>query len=140
MTEQQEVIPKKEVLANIRKTEELVGNKIKSKRLILGYSQTFLGNKIGVSVQQIQKYERGQNRISSGRLYSLSMILKTPINYFFTDEETLGECIEEQSLENQALEKDFKDLVLAFSRINNKSLRARLLQFIRSLSYVEEGV
>lgn len=136
MTQDKDLTSKKEVLANIRKTEQLVGNKIKSKRLILGYSQAFIANKLGVSVQQMQKYERGQNRISSGRLYSLSMILKSPINYFFTDEETLGECIEEQSLENQELEKDFKDLVIAFAKIQNEVLRIRLIHFIRGLSSI----
>lgn len=139
MTEEQGVIPKKEVLANIRKTEELVGKNLKSKRIMLGYSQHYIADKIGISIQQMQKYERGQNRISSGRLYSLSMILNVPINYFFAQKETLAECIEDQSQENKQLEKDYKDLVLAFSKIQSKNLRLRLIQFIRGVT-TEEGI
>ncbi len=139
MTQDKDLTSKKEILANIRKTEELVGKKLKSKRIMLGYSQDFIANKIGISIQQMQKYERGQNRISSGRLYSLSMILNVPINYFFRQEETLAELMQDQSQENKQLEKDYKDLVLAFSKIQSKNLRLRLLQFIRGVT-AEEGV
>ena len=60
-----------------------VGRRIKKRRQQLRVSQTALGAAVGVSFQQIQKYERGTNRVSSSVLYSLALILDVPIEYFF---------------------------------------------------------
>ena len=61
------------------------GKKIRSRRLQLGLTQTNLGNSIGVTFQQIQKYEKGINGVSALRILQLSNFLKVPINYFFED-------------------------------------------------------
>ena len=60
-----------------------VGNKLREKRIMLGLSQDAVGKTLGLSFQQIQKYERGVNRISSSRLYEFSKILSAPVGYFF---------------------------------------------------------
>ncbi len=62
-----------------------VGKKIRLKRKILGMSQKTLGDALGVSFQQIQKYEKGLNRVSAGRLKEISDILKVPVSFFYTD-------------------------------------------------------
>lgn len=68
-------------------TDVHVGKKIRLRRTILGLSQEVVGDAIGVTFQQIQKYERGINRVSSSRLHDLSRLLKVPISYFFEDVE-----------------------------------------------------
>ena len=62
-----------------------LGNKLKMRRLALGLTQTKVANAINVTFQQIQKYEKGVNGVSSIRLLQLSNYLKVPINYFFED-------------------------------------------------------
>ena len=62
-----------------------LGNKLKLRRLALGLTQTKVAKAINVTFQQIQKYEKGTNGVSSIRLLQLSNYLKVPINYFFED-------------------------------------------------------
>ncbi len=62
-----------------------VGARLRVRRTLLGMSQTTLGDAIGLTFQQVQKYERGTNRISASRLFDLSRVLDVPINYFFDD-------------------------------------------------------
>lgn len=62
-----------------------VGQRVRIRRTILGMSQEKLGEAIGLTFQQVQKYERGANRISAGTLYRLSQVLNIPVSYFFDD-------------------------------------------------------
>ena len=72
---------------NIHPVDKLAGELLKQRRKELGLSQSFLGSSIDVSFQQIQKYERGINRMAASCLLELAIILKVPVSYFF--EETL---------------------------------------------------
>ena len=69
--------------APIRHIDIHVGNRIRERRILLGFTQQQMANLIGVTYQQAHKYERGINRISAGRLYSIASALNVPINYFF---------------------------------------------------------
>lgn len=60
-----------------------VGNRIRSQRQVLSLSQEKLGNMLGISFQQVQKYEKGANRVGSSRLYELSQALQVPVSWFF---------------------------------------------------------
>lgn len=60
-----------------------VGQRLRERRILLGISQEGLGHTIGLTFQQIQKYERGTNRISASKLYLLSTVLEVPVAYFF---------------------------------------------------------
>ena len=62
-----------------------VGARVRQRRTLLGMTQTKLGDALGLSFQQVQKYERGTHRISAGKLFRLSQVLDMPINYFFED-------------------------------------------------------
>lgn len=73
----------KEIKNRATEIDILVSKNLKAKRLELGISQSVLANFAGVSTQQIQKYEKNTNRISSGRLFALAQYLKVPITYFF---------------------------------------------------------
>ncbi|MBF0169064.1 MAG: helix-turn-helix transcriptional regulator [Alphaproteobacteria bacterium] len=62
-----------------------VGNRIRLRRTLLGMSQDKLGEYLGLTFQQVQKYERGANRVGASRMYDLSQILDVPVSYFFDD-------------------------------------------------------
>ena len=62
-----------------------VGKRLRRRRTMLGMSQTVLGNAIGVTFQQVQKYERAANRISASRLFEISEALNVPVSFFFDD-------------------------------------------------------
>ena len=62
-----------------------VGARLRVRRTLLGMSQTTLGEAIGLSFQQMQKYEKGANRISASRLFALTRLLDVPVKYFFDD-------------------------------------------------------
>jgi transcriptional regulator with XRE-family HTH domain len=69
----------------IREMDKFVSRKLRFRRKELGISQTKVGKYIAVSIQQIQKYESGVNRITSGKLYYIADLLKVPVEYFFED-------------------------------------------------------
>src|SRR5437899_668362 len=64
-----------------------VGSRIRLRRTLLGMSQEKLGEAIGLTFQQVQKYERGANRVGSSRLFDLARVLDVPVSYFFEDME-----------------------------------------------------
>lgn len=64
-------------------TDKHVGSRVRMRRMMLEMSQTELGNNIGLTFQQVQKYEKGTNRIGAGRLHEIARILKVPISFFF---------------------------------------------------------
>ena len=63
--------------------DQLVSKRLKIRRMMLGLSQQDLSNAVAVSIQQIQKYEKATNRISSGNLHAFDNFLNVPVNYFF---------------------------------------------------------
>ncbi len=67
----------------------LVGSRVRLRRNMLGLSQEKLGEAIGLTFQQVQKYERGTNRISASRLYQLSRVLDVPVSFFFDDTDSV---------------------------------------------------
>jgi len=70
----------------INAIDKLVSRRLKYRRRLLGITQKELGISVGVSIQQIQKYEAGINRISCGKLYAFAELLEVPVGYFFGDE------------------------------------------------------
>jgi transcriptional regulator with XRE-family HTH domain len=60
-----------------------VGSRVRMGRLMLGTSQETLGNKLGITFQQVQKYEKGTNRISASRLQAMCEVLQVPVSFFF---------------------------------------------------------
>ncbi|MGQ0664958.1 MAG: helix-turn-helix domain-containing protein, partial [Pseudomonadota bacterium] len=62
-----------------------VGSRVRQRRTLLGMSQSMLGKALGLTFQQVQKYERGTNRVGASRLYDLTRVLDVPVTYFFAD-------------------------------------------------------
>ncbi|WP_375667711.1 helix-turn-helix domain-containing protein [Bartonella sp. CL435QHHD] len=92
-----------------------IGRKIRFKRTMLGMLQKKLGSQLGVTFQQIQKYEKGSNRIGAGRLQEIADILNVPISFFYSDlstkENALYPCDERiSSKEEHILLKSFREL------------------------------
>ena len=71
-------------------TDVLVGSRVRVRRLELGLSQTALANELGVTFQQVQKYEKGTNRIGASRLHAMARVLGVPVTYFFPDRRAAG--------------------------------------------------
>ena len=107
-----------------------LGNKLKLRRLALGLTQTKVAKAINVTFQQIQKYEKGTNGVSSIRLLQLSNYLKVPINYFFED---FGEyLINIDKTKEGHMNVNYNFLVRMYSELNND----QKIKFSKSLQNV----
>lgn len=118
--------------AKIRLTEQVVSKNIKKRRIELGLSQQQVAEVIGVSIQQLQKYENCINRISSGKLQSLSTLLKTPISFFFDLEEQNDiEAINYLDNDYDINKKGILILIKAFNRIKKPLLKNKIVEFVK---------
>ena len=97
-----------------------VGSRVRLRRTLLGMSQERLGEALGLTFQQVQKNERGLNRIGSSRLYQLSLIFGVPVGYFF--EELEGKT-SRRSRDDVMLKRETLELVRAYYRIRDPALR-----------------
>lgn len=124
-----------------------VGGRVRLRRVFLGYSQEKLANALGLTFQQIQKYERGANRISASKLYELSRILSVPVTYFFEGVESEGEAGSAGGAEAGAAasagihssDPDFTNqretlqLISSYYRIPDSKVRAEVLSLLKTL-------
>ena len=122
-------------------TDVSVGKLLRSRRMLLGMSQERLGGLLGVTYQQVQKYERGTNRIGSSRLHELGRILAVPVSYFFEEttargiDEAAGGFVPETPPQRDEPEgRDTMELVRAFNRIGDAQVRRRVLELTRALA------
>lgn len=113
--------------------DEHVGVRLRERRKILGMSQSVLAQKLGVSFQQVQKYERGVNRIGAGRLYEISKVLGVAINYFFDGIDELPMVAENDNISQPDL-----SLAVEVSKIRDPRLRDELGRLVRLIN--EAGV
>ncbi len=119
-----------------------VGGRVRLRRTLLGMSQTDLGKALGLSYQQIQKNERGTNRIGSGRLYRLCHVLDVPIPYFFddmppleeADESGLREDAQEPSAPDLMNKSETLELVRAYYRIRDPKVREALQRITKAMA------
>ncbi len=117
-----------------------VGSRIRLRRNLLGLSQEKLGESLGITFQQIQKYEKGTNRVGASRLQAIASILEVPVSYFFQDAPggAVMEGIEEDNSTTYVV--DFLSsteglrLNRAFVRISDAKVRARIIDLVRSLA------
>ncbi len=122
-----------------------VGARLRVRRTLLGMSQTTLGEAIGVSFQQMQKYEKGTNRISASRLFALSWVLDVTVEYFFDDmpaavaasspaTEKRGRVKEPPSYELDPMAKrETLELVRAYYKISDPEIRKHLFAMTKTL-------
>ncbi len=121
-----------------------VGARLRVCRTLLGMSQTDLGDALGLTFQQVQKYERGANRISASRLFDLSRVLDVPLEYFFDDMPTAvatsspaqggGKAKKLPSYEPDPMTKrETLELVRAYYKITDPEIRKHLFAMTKTL-------
>ena len=117
-----------------------VGSRIRLRRNMLGLSQERLGESLGITFQQIQKYEKGTNRIGASRLQHIAQVLEVPVSFFFED--APGSSTETGFAESRpaAFVTDFLtsteglQLNKAFVRIKDAKVRRRIVELVRAVA------
>jgi len=136
-----------------------VGGRVRLRRMLLGFSQEKLGDALGLTFQQVQKYERGANRIGASRLFDLSRVLDVPVSYFYDELPDAPDGMMPQSAapkltivggDDSAVEGDETDgsdpmmrretleLVRAYYRIGDESIRRRVFDLAKALATVAQ--
>jgi transcriptional regulator with XRE-family HTH domain len=112
-----------------------VGARLRYRRMTIGMSQEALGERLGVTFQQIQKYEKGLNRIGAGRLYQIARILGVPISFFFDDLPNGGDAGGEVASPMAFLSSpEGLQLNLAFAQIPDAATRRKVVDLVRALA------
>lgn len=135
-------VTKKKGRANF--VDEKVGMQLRQRRSLLGLSQEKLAEQVGITFQQIQKYENGANRISASRLYEFSKVLDIPVSFFFentgdaTSRAANGFAENEQAAfegaEDVMKRKETLELIRVYYSISNPKLRKDLFKLVRSMA------
>lgn len=126
-----------------------VGGRVRLRRALLGMSQEKLGDALGLTFQQVQKYERGANRIGSSRLFDLSRVLDVPVSFFFDDMPAEVGSLSPRHMMGIADEpaefgadpmnrRETVDLVRVYYRIADPSVRRRVLDLAKALGAVAD--
>jgi transcriptional regulator with XRE-family HTH domain len=120
------------------KVDDAVGQVLRHLREAQGMSQEALGEAVDVSFQQIQKYERGTNRVGASRLFQFANVFDVPVGRFFeglprvrTEDNAGGDF---DALVAFAKSKEGQDLIGAFDRIHDKASRSQMIRLIRTMS------
>ena len=121
-----------------------VGSRLRQRRALLGMSQTDLGNAVGLTFQQVQKYERGFNRISSSRLFEFAKVLDVPVEHFFDGMAPSTSGAKRKPGRPKAADKagdpdlntkrETLELVRAYYKIRSKDLRSKTRELIEALA------
>ncbi|KAB1082958.1 helix-turn-helix domain-containing protein [Neorhizobium sp. BETTINA12A] len=117
-----------------------VGSRIRLRRAMLKMSQEKLADGLGITFQQVQKYEKGTNRVGASRLQMIATILNAPVGYFFADAPTPSSATdskpvvhEEDAVTSFLATREGVELNLAFQRVANAKLRQNIVQLVKSL-------
>ena len=126
--------------------DRYVGSRVRMRRIMLGMSQEKLGEALGLTFQQIQKYEKGINRIGASRLFDLAQVLGVPVQFFYEEAPTVdaghGQLVPdgfaEKPAESSIVEflrsRDGLELNKAFVRISDAKARRAIVDLVRSLA------
>jgi transcriptional regulator with XRE-family HTH domain len=118
-----------------------VGNRVRIRRMLIGMSQEKLGDLLGLTFQQVQKYEKGINRIGAGRLFEIARILDVPIDFFYDGVGTTSDGVGEARAPVMEFVSSTEglQLSLAFMKIRDPKVRKRVLDLVKSLAEEEAG-
>ena len=127
-----------------------VGARVRLRRTLLGMSQEKLGEAIGLTFQQVQKYERGANRVGASRLYDLSRVLEVPVSFFFDDmpDEISSKSVHERRemsespdpFDNDPMNRrETLELVRAYYRITDPNQRKKIFELVKSMGALQAG-
>jgi transcriptional regulator with XRE-family HTH domain len=122
-------------LEALARLDRVIGNRIRLRRAMLGLSQKQLGHAIGLTPQQVQKYEKGTNRIAVSTLARVAEVLEVPVSFFFVlPRPTRRDAIEPEhgaSVADMADRRETLDLLRAFRRLDDPRLRRHFVLFVR---------
>ena len=121
-----------------------VGHRVRLRRMLIGMSQERLGELLGLTFQQVQKYEKGINRIGAGRLYEVAGILGVPVAFFYEDVDNeapvqVTKTGEPPPVMEFLSSPEGLQLSLAFMRIKDVKVKRRILDLVRSLADEEDA-
>jgi len=123
-----------------------VGSRVRMRRMMIGMSQEKLGEKLGITFQQIQKYEKGTNRIGASRLQQIATVLSVPVSFFFegapTPEGASGEFSEASSpayVSEFLASSEGLALTKAFMKVKDAKVRRRLVDLVEAMVAEEAG-
>ena len=136
-----EAVPKKQA----NPIDAHVGHRVRLRRMLIGMSQERLGELLGLTFQQVQKYEKGVNRIGAGRLYEIAGILGVPVSFFYEDMDaaaaesaaSAGGTAEPPPIMEFISSGEGIQLSLAYMRVKDAKVRRKILDLVRSLA--DEG-
>jgi len=117
-----------------------VGSRVRMRRMMMGMSQEKLGDALGLTFQQVQKYEKGSNRIGASRLQQIAHILQVPVSFFFENapvppgQQTGFSEESTEYLQSTLSTSDGLALIKAFSNIQNPKLRRRIVDLVEEMS------
>jgi len=118
-----------------------VGSRVRLRRTLLGMSQEKLGDALGLTFQQVQKYERGANRVGASRLYDLSRVLDVPVSFFFEEfsdalpsPNGTGETVGDPYQVNPMMKRETLELVRAYLRISDPQIKRRVFELTKALA------
>ena len=118
--------------------DQYVGSRVRMRRLMLGMSQEKLGENLGITFQQIQKYEKGTNRIGASRLQQIAQVLQVPVSFFF--EGAPGGSALDGDAPSPSFVSDFLAsadglaLTRAFTRLKDPKLRRRIVELVEEIA------
>lgn len=113
-----------------------VGSRVRVRRTVLGMSQERLADQLGITFQQVQKYENGSNRMGASRLHAISRVLNVPVSFMFEGYDASGQMkISEDaaSFERQMRSRETIELMKAYYAIKDDGLRRKILDMIRAM-------
>ena len=116
-----------------QEVDQTVGQRIRMRRAMLGISQQELSKKLQISFQQLQKYEKGANRVSAGKLFYIAKLLKVDIGYFYPDsnKDDYQEMLEADNVSLRE-QKQLLELMNNFSKIKDPKIKSMINKFVKT--------
>jgi transcriptional regulator with XRE-family HTH domain len=117
-----------------------VGARIRTRRLLLGMNQETLANALGLTFQQVQKYEGGANRVSASRLAQMAEVLNVPVTYFFTDLDSAGKTAkgEEGEIREMMQRPEAIELIRWYYAIPDSGVQQQFLEMVKTVAQSQQ--
>lgn len=122
---------KEKIALTASEVDRLVGDRIRRRRILMGLTQDQLGEALGISYQQIQKYETGANRVSAGRLYLIGECLEVSPGWFFDPAKSDASSDDFDELGSSRLLMEF---VRSFARIDDERVKSILVSLVKAMA------
>jgi transcriptional regulator with XRE-family HTH domain len=129
----------------VREIDRHVGSRLRYRRIMMDYSQTFLAERVGLSFQQFQKYEKGTNRISASKLHEFARLLDIPVSFFFDDMPMDMKAAAQATPptitpdENPFNEPEVQEFVKAYRKIPDPVVRRSIFLAVKAVARFNTG-